>query len=975
MKCPGCSHPNPSETLFCGMCGTALTKPKKGAPSLTKTLKIASRELAPGMAFAGRYQVIEDLGKGGMGHVYKVLDREVNEIVALKVLKEGVFEDEKVVERFHNELKLARRISHKNVCAVYHLSKDKNETYYITMEYVSGEDLKSLIHRIGQLSIGKAVLIAEQVCEGLAEAHRLGVVHRDLKPSNIMIDRDGHVRIMDFGIARSLAAKGVTDTHVLVGTPDYMSPEQIEGKDVDPRSDIYALGLVLYEMLTGRLPFEGGSALSVALKHKSQAPPSPKKFNPHIPDSLCHAVLKCLEKKREARFPNIESLRDELGRIEKALHLTTQAAADEKKTQKISRVIRKGLRWRTAVLVALVVGGGYLLYSRFVAHGPGGYDTYISLEVSASDATRGHQKPIEFVLNRALSAATKQYVFIREDLLTYKKKTESVHSPLRPAVLSVTGEIVPRVVGYEIMLTARFRGKTVRRGFDCKGDLDFLTRRVDDILAFLSTTSEALVGPIPGGAKFSQVCTSDMDALDHFLKGEDAWKSLEPDRAYYEYRTALENDPSFSLSHLRLADVLAFRSDVGAAKEHVEQALAGKGRLIELDLLRLYALRARLDFKSNEERQFLGQLTEAFPFKKEFHYEFAESYFHCGAAEEAIIHYLKALALDENYVQAHNHLAYCYSWIGNHREALRHFERAQVLDPKANSYDGLAVGLMFAGEYERALAVIEDGLKVDPRLDYLYANKARNQILRGKLDLAREAFGRQAVVTTREFTKTNVGFWLAFIEFLRGDTAGARKLLAPVWSTYRQDSHRDRLDESPNLPSWLSGIMAAQRGDAQELEREARWMEDKIRRHSVSSTNFYPVLKLYLHLKMLDAVLQKDPGTVRSCIEEGRQIRMKMGYRSSFFNLSYFYNAYADALTSLGDPGSLAAAKALLGEANAYNPHYPWTHVNLAMLFHLAGDEQGARSECALADGLLSGSDNDYVMMKAVQDLRSRSGK
>ncbi len=859
--------------------------------------------------------------------------------------------------------------------AVYHLSKDKNETYYITMEYVPGEDLKSLIHRIGQLSVGKAVLVAEQVCDGLAEAHRLGVVHRDLKPSNIMIDRDGHVRIMDFGIARSLAAKGLTDTHGLVGTPDYMSPEQIEGKDVDPRSDIYALGLVLYEMLTGRLPFEGGSALSVALKHKSQAPPSPKKFNPHIPDSLCHVVLKCLEKKREARFPNVESLREELGRIDKALHLTTHVAADEKKTQKISRVIRKGLRWRTAVLLALVVVGGYVLYTQVVAPGPGDYDTYISLEVSASDATRGHQKPIEFVLNRALSAATKQYVFIREDLLTYKKKTESAHSPLRPAVLSVTGEVIPRVVGYEIMLTTRFRGNTIRRGFDCKGDLDFLTRRVDDILAFLSTTSEGLVGPSPGGAKFSQICTSDMDALDHFLKGEDAWKSLEPDRAYYEYRTALENDPSFSLSHLRLADVLAFRSDFGAARGHVDQALAGKGRLIELDLLRLYALRARLDTNPNEERMFLGRLTEAFPFKKEFHYEFAESYFHCGAADEAIVHYLKALALDENYVLAHNHLAYCYSWIGDHREALRHFERAQVLDPKANSYDSLAAGLTFAGEYERALAVIEDGLKADPRLDYLHANMARNQILQGKLALAREAFSRQAAVTTREFTKTNVGFWLAFIEYLRGDTAGARKLLAPVWSIYRQDVYRDRVDESPNLPSWLSGVMAAQRSDVQELEREARWMEDKIRRHGVSSTNFFPVLKFYLHLKMLAAVLQKDPGTVRSCIAEGRQIRTKMGYRSSFFNLPYFYNAYADALASLGDPGSLAAAKTLLGEANAYNPHYPWTHVSLASLSRLAGDEQRVLSECALAEGLLSASDDDYVMMKAVQDLRSRSGK
>jgi hypothetical protein len=169
--------------------------------------------------------------------------------------------------------------------------------------------------------------------------------------------------------------------------------------------------------------------------------------------------------------------------------------------------------------------------------------------------------------------------------------------------------------------------------------------------------------------------------------------------------------------------------------------------------------------------------------------------------------------------------------------------------------------------------------------------------------------------------------------------------------------------------------MAAERGDAQELQREARWMEDKIHRHGVSSTNFFPVLKLYLHLKMLTAVLQKDPGTVRSCVEEGRQIRMKMGYRSSFFNLSYFYNAYANALASLGDPGSLAEAKALLGEANAYNPRYPWTHINLAALSRLAGDEPDTRSECALAEGLLSGSDDDYVMMKAVQDLRSRSGK
>ncbi|MBP1660009.1 MAG: Serine/threonine-protein kinase PknB, partial [Candidatus Aminicenantes bacterium] len=224
MKCPECSHANPSDTLFCGNCGSSLKKGRKKPPALTKTLKISTGELTAGTDFAGRYQVIEDLGKGGMGHVYKVLDREVNEVVALKILKPGLLEDDTLVERFHNELKLARRVSHKNVCSVYHLERDENDSYYIAMEYVPGEDLKALIRRIGQLSIGKAVLIAEQICDGLAEAHGLGVIHRDLKPQNIMIDRDGHVRIMDFGIARSLASKGPTDPNAVVGTPDYMSP-------------------------------------------------------------------------------------------------------------------------------------------------------------------------------------------------------------------------------------------------------------------------------------------------------------------------------------------------------------------------------------------------------------------------------------------------------------------------------------------------------------------------------------------------------------------------------------------------------------------------------------------------------------------------------------------------------------------------------------------------------------------------------
>jgi serine/threonine protein kinase/Tfp pilus assembly protein PilF len=285
--------------------------------------------LSRGRLFAGRYEIIEELGEGGMGKVYRVEDKKIKGEVALKFIRAEVASDKQTIERFENELKITRMISHKNVCRMFDLGEAEGK-YFITMEYVPGEDLKSFIRRSRRLEVSTAVSTARQICEGLAEAHRLGVVHRDLKPGNIMIDREGNARIMDFGIARSLQTKSMTAEGVIIGTPEYMSPEQVDGKEADQRSDIYAQGVILYEMVTGRVPFEGGTPFSVALKHKSEMPLNPRTLSPHIPQALSSLILRCLEKGREKRYQSAAEVLGELRKIEDGLPTTDKIRPPKK---------------------------------------------------------------------------------------------------------------------------------------------------------------------------------------------------------------------------------------------------------------------------------------------------------------------------------------------------------------------------------------------------------------------------------------------------------------------------------------------------------------------------------------------------------------------------------------------------------------------------------------------------------------------
>jgi serine/threonine protein kinase/cell division protein FtsN len=258
------------------------------------------------ISIPARYKILSQLGTGGTGIVYKVRDLETGEIVALKVLRPGIASDQEMQQNLRKEMCLARKVTHKNVCRIHEFDR-LNGAACLSMEFVEGENLLSKLRRVGPLSVDETLEIARQICAGLHEAHLQGIVHRDLKPANIMLDRNGVVKIMDFGIAR-LSEGNVQMTGTIAGTPAYMAPEQVELKPMGPRTDIYSLGLLLYEMVTGIPTFEGDTPIALALKQVREIPKRPREIVPSVPAHVEALILKCLQKDPAKRFQSVDEL-------------------------------------------------------------------------------------------------------------------------------------------------------------------------------------------------------------------------------------------------------------------------------------------------------------------------------------------------------------------------------------------------------------------------------------------------------------------------------------------------------------------------------------------------------------------------------------------------------------------------------------------------------------------------------------------
>src|SRR6266536_1669873 len=247
-----------------------------------------------------RYELEQKIGEGGMARVYRGRDLRLNRQVAIKVLHSHYASDTNFLQRFHHEAQAAANLRHPNIVDVYDVGQDA-DTHYIVMEYVAGSDLKALLMRNGALPVEQAVYVGECVANGLDAAHRIGMVHRDIKPQNIIVGPGGKVKITDFGIAKSALSTAMTETGVTFGTADYISPEQARGQPATPRSDIYSLGVTLYETLTNRLPFSGDSSIAVAMQHVSADPPPPRMYNPRIPPQLESLILRALNKEPNSR--------------------------------------------------------------------------------------------------------------------------------------------------------------------------------------------------------------------------------------------------------------------------------------------------------------------------------------------------------------------------------------------------------------------------------------------------------------------------------------------------------------------------------------------------------------------------------------------------------------------------------------------------------------------------------------------------
>ena len=678
------------------------------------------------------YKIIEKLGSGGMGIVYKAEDTKLHRTVALKFLPLDLTSDKIAKNRFMREAQAASSLQYNNIGTIHEIDETNEGQLFISMDYYEGETLRGKISK-EQLSIDDIVNIASQIAEGLNRAHEKGIIHRDIKPANIFITKDGIVKILDFGLAKSSAYTQITKIDSTKGTIAYISPEQAQGKEANHQSDIWSLGVVMYEMLTGKLPFKGDIDQVIIYSILDKEPEKITSINPDIPLELENIVSKALEKNLESRYQNIEEMLADLVNFKnKSLGLSSGKFIIKRKG--------KSKRLKTAIISTLIVLVAAIVFYFIKPNFFWGLKNdipisiaVISFENQTGDSTYNYlQKAIPNLLITNLEQAEYLQVATWErmhDLLKQigKGEVEVIDKDLAFKLCRMDG-IDAIVLGSFIkagdvfvtdvkVLDASSKKLLKSSNIKSKGVQSILESQID----YLSDEIVEGIGLSAGKIesvqlRIADVSTNSMEAYNYFLRGRDEFEKRYFDDSRKFLEKAIEIDSTFALAYLYLAWVYDYLRYVEKELKAYERAKAFSEKATEKEILYIEAEYAgRIENLPEKRFNILKLIVKKFPKEKQAFNFLGIYYRNRQMYEEAINNFNKAIELDPEFGHAINLLAYTYSDMRNYDKAIEYLKRYASLSPgEANPFDSMGELYFKLGELDNALAKYQEALEVKP---------------------------------------------------------------------------------------------------------------------------------------------------------------------------------------------------------------------------------------------------------------------